>query len=177
MHRLLIAVTCCRAQSLKCMGFSSCSMQAQQLWLSGFRAQAQQLGHTGCGMQNFPGAGMGPMCPGLAGRFFTHCITREAPLVAVFMSTLQERARCRPLSSCPLSLSLFAPREYDAAILDHEVEALRFRISRWMTPEFLAVWVTMPVMNHFLEFSMRQKPISLLIKLLFLSFIPKANLS
>ena len=29
------------------VGFSSCSMQAQQLWLTGSRAQAQQLWHTG----------------------------------------------------------------------------------------------------------------------------------
>ena len=29
------------------MGFSSCSMQAQQLWLAGSRAQAQQLWRTG----------------------------------------------------------------------------------------------------------------------------------
>ena len=31
----------------RCMGFSSCDMQAQQLWLTGSRAQAQQLWHRG----------------------------------------------------------------------------------------------------------------------------------
>ena len=73
---------------------------------------------------------MEPMPLGLAGRFFIHCTTREVPLVAVFMSVLQERARCRPLYSCPLSPSLFAPLECDAALSDYEVEAPQFRISR-----------------------------------------------
>ena len=31
----------------RCTGFSSCSTQAQQLWLAGSRAQAQQLWHMG----------------------------------------------------------------------------------------------------------------------------------
>ena len=73
---------------------------------------------------------MEPMSPGLAGRCFIHCTPREVPLVAVFMSILQKRARCRPLYSYPLSLPLFAPLECDAAILDQEVEAPQFRISR-----------------------------------------------
>ena len=47
-HRLLIALTSCVAEHrLQGTGFSSCSLQAQQLWLLGSRAQAQQLWHTG----------------------------------------------------------------------------------------------------------------------------------
>ena len=39
--------SCCRAQALGCTGFSSYGTWAQQLWLPGFRAQAQHLWHTG----------------------------------------------------------------------------------------------------------------------------------
>ena len=39
--------SCCRAQALGCTGFSSCGTWARQLWLPGFRAQAQQLWRTG----------------------------------------------------------------------------------------------------------------------------------
>ena len=40
-------LSCCRVWALGLLGFSSCNTQAQQLWLLGFRAQAQLLWHTG----------------------------------------------------------------------------------------------------------------------------------
>ena len=40
-------LSCCRAQALGHAGFSSCSMQTQQLLPSGSRAQVQQLWHRG----------------------------------------------------------------------------------------------------------------------------------
>ena len=55
-------------------GFSSCGMQAQQLWLVGSRVQAQQLWHTGLvahGMWDLLGRGLEPMSPALAGGFLT----------------------------------------------------------------------------------------------------------
>ena len=36
-----------RSTGSRCAGFSSCGMQAQQLWLAGSRAQPQQLWRTG----------------------------------------------------------------------------------------------------------------------------------
>ena len=36
-----------RSTGSRCAGFSSCGTWAQQLWLAGFRVQAQQLWHTG----------------------------------------------------------------------------------------------------------------------------------
>ena len=67
-------LSCYRAQSIGCEGFSSCGM-----WLSGFGShvvecrlnscgtQAQLL----CGMWDSPGPGIEPMSPVLADRFFT----------------------------------------------------------------------------------------------------------
>ena len=54
----------------RCTGFSSCGMQAQQLWLTGSRAQAQQLQHMGQllhGMWDPPRPGLEPVSPALAG--------------------------------------------------------------------------------------------------------------
>ena len=39
--------SCCRAQALELAGFSHCGTGAQQLWLPGSRAQAQELWHMG----------------------------------------------------------------------------------------------------------------------------------
>ena len=57
------------------MGFSCCGPRAQQLWLVGSRAQAQQLWRTGLGaprgMWDLPRAGLEPVSPALAGGFLT----------------------------------------------------------------------------------------------------------
>ena len=53
-------------------GFSSCGSWAQQLWLAGSRAQAQQCGARAQllrGMWDLPGPGLEPVSPALAGGF------------------------------------------------------------------------------------------------------------
>ena len=57
-----------------CVGFRSCGTWAQQLWLSGFRAQAQQMWHLGLVVLWHVGPSwirIEPVGPALAGRFFT----------------------------------------------------------------------------------------------------------
>ena len=57
-----------------CVGFSSCGTWAQQLCLTGSRAQAQQLWYTGLvapGMWDLPRPGLEPVSPALAGGFLT----------------------------------------------------------------------------------------------------------
>ena len=67
-------LSCYRVWALGCMGFSSCSMWAQQLWLwlleyklSGCGMQAQ----SSCSMWDPPRAGIKPMSSSLAGGYFT----------------------------------------------------------------------------------------------------------
>ena len=63
-------------------GLSSCDMWAQQLWLAGSRAQAQQLWHTGLVAlwhvgSSWTRAQTHVLCIGR--RIPNHCATREAP--------------------------------------------------------------------------------------------------
>ena len=66
--------SCCRAWALHA-GFSSCGSQALQHTLSSCGSWAQLL-H---GMQDFPGPGLEPMSPALAGRFLTTALPGKSP--------------------------------------------------------------------------------------------------
>ena len=66
------------------VGFSSCGTWAQQLWLAGSRARAQQLWCTGFVAPrhvDLPGPGIKPVSPALAGRFL---ITRPPGKSSLF---------------------------------------------------------------------------------------------
>ena len=68
-------------------GFSSCGTWAQQLWLAGSRAQAQQLWHMGLVALWHVGssrtrAQTRVSCIGR--RILNHCATREAPVFSFF---------------------------------------------------------------------------------------------
>ena len=62
-------------------GFSSCSTQAQQLWLTGSRAQAQQLWHTSLVAPQHVGSSRTRArthVPCIGRWILNHCTTREA---------------------------------------------------------------------------------------------------
>ena len=66
----------------RCTGFSSCGTWAQQLWLTGSRAQAQQLWHTGLVAPRHVGSSWTRAqthVPCIGRRILNHCTTREAP--------------------------------------------------------------------------------------------------
>ena len=73
--------SCCRwSMGSRRVGFSSCSMWAQQLWLAGSRAQAQQLWRTGLVASRHVGssrtrARTRVSC--ISRRLLNHCDTRE----------------------------------------------------------------------------------------------------
>ena len=75
---------CCGLSLLQCtgsrhMGFSSCDSQAQQLWLAGSRAQAQQL-CTGLVAPRHVGSSQTraqTRVPRIGRRILNHCTTRE----------------------------------------------------------------------------------------------------
>ena len=67
------------------MGFSSCGMQAQQLWLTGSRAQAQQLWHMGLVALWHVGSSwtrVGTCVPCIGRQILNHGATREVPVFA-----------------------------------------------------------------------------------------------
>ena len=77
-------------QSLGCRrtGFSSCGMQAQQLWLAGSRAQAQQLWHMGPVAPRHVGSSQTrarTRVPCIGRRILSHCATREVPVLRVLI--------------------------------------------------------------------------------------------
>ena len=64
------------------VGFSSCGMRAQQLWLAGSRAQAQQLWHTGLVALWHVGSSQiraRTRVPCIGRRILNLCATREVP--------------------------------------------------------------------------------------------------
>ena len=61
-------------------GFSSCGSRAQQLWLTGSRAQAQQLWPPAQLLRDPPGPGLEPRVPCIGRWILNHCTTREAPI-------------------------------------------------------------------------------------------------
>ena len=72
----------CGTQALEHAGFSSCHAWAQQLWLMGSRAQAQQLWPTGLAAPRHVGSSQtrAQTCVSCAGRWIlNHCATREVP--------------------------------------------------------------------------------------------------
>ena len=63
-------------------GFSSCGLWAQQLWLAGSRAQAQQLRRTGLVASRHVGSSRTrarTRVPCIGRRILNHCVTREVP--------------------------------------------------------------------------------------------------
>ena len=81
--------SCCEAQALDVRasvvvvhGLSSCGLRAQQLWLVGSRAQAQQLWRMGLVAPRHVGSSWtrAQTCvPCVGRRILNHCTTREAP--------------------------------------------------------------------------------------------------
>ena len=77
----------CDARASHCSGFSCCGAQAlgeraQQLWLAGSRAQAQQLWRTGLVVPwhvGLPRPGIKPVSPALAGVFLTTAPPGKSP--------------------------------------------------------------------------------------------------
>ena len=72
-------------------GFSSCGMQAQQLWLAGSRAQAHQLWHMGLVAPwhvGSSGARARTRVPCIGRWILNHCATRE---IQVYYSILTKR--------------------------------------------------------------------------------------
>ena len=80
-------------QSMGCrrVGFSSCSMWAQQLWLTGSRAQAQQLWCTSLVAPGHVGSSWTrdrTRVPCTDRQILNHCATREAPLYSLYQRIL-----------------------------------------------------------------------------------------
>ena len=68
-----------------CTGFSSCGSWAQQLWLKGSRAQAQQLWRMGLVVPQHVGSsqiGDRTHVPCIGKWVINHCTTREVPRVS-----------------------------------------------------------------------------------------------
>ena len=68
------------------MGFSSCGIRAQQLWIAGSRAQAQQLWCTGLAAPQHVGSSQTRartrvLCTGR--QILNHCSTREVPKMSI----------------------------------------------------------------------------------------------
>ena len=74
----------------RCMGFSSCDTWAQQLWLMGSRAQAQQLWHMGLVALRHVGSSWTRAqthVPCLGRWILNHCTTGEALYFQIFKET------------------------------------------------------------------------------------------
>ena len=74
-----------RSTGSRCMGFSSCGAWAQQLWLAGSRAQAQQLQRTGLVALQHVGCSQTrarTRVPCVGRRILNHCATREAQIIS-----------------------------------------------------------------------------------------------
>ena len=76
-----------RSTGSRCAGFSSCGTWAQQLWLTGSRAQAQQLQRTGLVAPRHVGSSQTrarTRVPCIDRQILNHCINREVSLRVVF---------------------------------------------------------------------------------------------
>ena len=94
----------------RCAGFSSCGTRAQQLWLTGSRAQAQQLWHTSLVAPRHVGSSQTrdrTRVPCIGRRILNHCATGEAPicLLLFLFPLLQEVDQKR--SCCDLCQRVF----------------------------------------------------------------------
>ena len=89
-------------------GFSSCGMWAQQLWLAGSRAQAQQLWHTGFAVPRHVGSSRTrdrTRVPCIGRQILNHCATREAAVICfLFLEVLLRLSSSFTPSSTMLSL-------------------------------------------------------------------------
>ena len=77
---------------LQSTGFSSCGTWAQQLWLAGSRAQAQQLWHTGLVAPWHVGSSRTrarTSVPCIGRWILNHCATREAPPLPLFLFQME----------------------------------------------------------------------------------------
>ena len=71
-----------RSTGSRCMGFSSCSTWAQQLWLVGSRTQAKQSWRTGFVALRHVGSSRTrdrTRVPCIGRQILNHCVTREVP--------------------------------------------------------------------------------------------------
>ena len=76
-----------RNMSSRCTGFSSCGTWAQQWWLTGSRARAQQLWRTGLVAAQHVGPSRTraqTRVPCIGRQILNHCTTREAPGLLFF---------------------------------------------------------------------------------------------
>ena len=70
------------------VGFSSCGMQAQQLWLTGSRAHAQQLWRTDLVAPQHVGSSWTrarTRVPCIGRQILNHCATREVPSLSLLL--------------------------------------------------------------------------------------------
>ena len=73
----------------RCTGFSSCGTRAQQLWLTGSRAQARQLWHTGLVAPQHVGSSRTRAqthVPRIGRQILNHCAPREVPIVVFLIN-------------------------------------------------------------------------------------------
>ena len=77
-------------------GFSNCGSQAQQFWLVGSRAQAQQLWHTGLVASQHVGSSQTrarTRVPCTGRRIHNHCANREVPYSLALVTTYDQIGR------------------------------------------------------------------------------------
>ena len=84
LQRLLLL----RSTGSRCTGFSSCGTWAQQLWLAGSSAQAQQLWRTGLVALRHVGSSWTraqTRVPCISRQILNHCATREVPVLIILI--------------------------------------------------------------------------------------------
>ena len=87
--------SCCKAQALERAGFGSCGTWTQQLWLSGSRAQTQQLWRAGLVAPWHVGSSQTrprTRVPCTGRQILNHCTTRE---VHHFLNTIYFKQRVK----------------------------------------------------------------------------------
>ena len=88
LRRLLLL----RSMGSRRTGFSSCGTRAQQLWLVGSKAQAQQLWHTGLVAPRHVGSSQSrarTCVPYIGRQILNHCATREVPAFTFCLSKFE----------------------------------------------------------------------------------------
>ena len=79
-------LSACRTQALECASFSSWGAWAQQLWLAGSRAQAQQLWHTASVARHVRSSWTRDRTsvPCIRRQILNHCASKEVPALIFF---------------------------------------------------------------------------------------------